>query len=384
MPCARVTILRMNTTVRAARPALLVLLWHELRVGLPLCFGIATLLSLALHDSFASNLAYSLCIGLTIQALIELGRYAMASWLQRRRPQAVGPRADWPGWALMLPWVAVATPVGYWAGSMLADLLTGHTHAHRLFSSNLRVLSVALLLSMAVSMGATFYFYARGRMAAAEAQAEAARRAAVENQLLLLQSQLEPHMLFNTLANLRVLIGLDAARAQAMLDRLIAFLRASLNATRAGSHALGAEFDRVADYLALMQVRMGARLSVDMVLPDELRDLRVPPLLLQPLVENSIQHGLEPKVEGGLIEVRARREGGQLSLTVRDSGVGLGRAPQSAGTGFGLAQVRERLAALFGAQARLSIEALADADGGGTLARIEMPVSEPTSAHGST
>ena len=130
-------------------------------------------------------------------------------------------------------------------------------------------------------------------------------------------------MLFNTLANLRVLIGLDAPRAQAMLDHLNAYLRATLGASRAPWHPLSAEFDRLADYLALMAVRMGPRLQVVLDLPDELRRLPLPPLLLQPLVENAIKHGLEPKVAGGRIEVGARRDGDMLELSVRDSGVGI-------------------------------------------------------------
>ncbi|MCM2355983.1 MAG: histidine kinase, partial [Arenimonas sp.] len=195
--------------------------------------------------------------------------------------------------------------------------------------------------------------------------------AAAENQLKLLESQLEPHMLFNTLANLRVLIALDPPRAQAMLDRLIAFLRATLNASRVGTHTLAAEFERLDDYLALMAVRMGPRLQVAFDLPQDLRALPVPPLLLQPLVENSIQHGLEPQVEGGRIEVGARREGSRLVLTVRDSGVGLSAAPPSHGTHFGTQQVRDRLAALYGDGAAFT---LAPAPEGGTLARITIPL----------
>ena len=143
------------------------------------------------------------------------------------------------------------------------------------------------------------------RLAHARADAEAARRAAAENQLKLLESQLEPHMLFNTLANLRVLIGIDPPRAQAMLDRLIAFLRATLNASRSTLHPLATEFERIGDYLALMGMRMGPRLQSQLSLPDALRDVGVPPLLLQPLVENSIKHGLEPQIAGGRIEVDA-------------------------------------------------------------------------------
>ena len=123
-----------------------------------------------------------------------------------------------------------------------------------------------------------------------------------------------------------------------------------------------------------MGVRMGARLQSQLSLPDELRAVGVPPLLLQPLVENSIKHGLEPQIAGGRIEVRAARDGEWLLLSVHDSGVGLG-APGSSGaagdTHFGLQQVRERLRTLYGSRASLELQ---DAAGGGTLARIRLPL----------
>jgi LytS/YehU family sensor histidine kinase len=234
-----------------------------------------------------------------------------------------------------------------------------------------RVLFLVLTVSVVAGMASVYWSWSRARLAASEAQAEAARRAAAENQLKLLESQLEPHMLFNTLANLRVLITLDPPRAQAMLDRLIAFLRATLQASRTGTHALADEFARLDDYLALMAVRMGPRLTVSLQLPEALRALPVPPLLLQPLVENSIKHGLEPQVAGGHIEVTAAREGNMLVLSVCDSGVGLSSTAAADGTGFGLEQVRARLLALYGPADALS---LTPGSSGGTLARITLPL----------
>ena len=184
--------------------------------------------------------------------------------------------------------------------------MTGERRTHNPLGPDLRPLALILMLSLGFTVSAVYFLYSRGRLAALQAAAEAAQRSAAEAQLKLLQSQLEPHMLFNTLANLRVLIGADPVRAQTMLDRLIAFLRATLAASRSGSHALADEFARIDDYLALMAVRMGARLAVRIELPAALRELPVPALLLQPLVENAIRHGLEPKVDGGRIEVRAR------------------------------------------------------------------------------
>jgi sensor histidine kinase YesM len=157
-----------------------------------------------------------------------------------------------------------------------------------------------------------------------------------------------------------------------MLDQLIAFLRATLNGSRALEHPLHAEFERTRDYLALMQVRMDDRLRIRFDLPETLAEVPVPPLLLQPLVENAIKHGLEPSVTGGRIEVKAAREGDTLTLAVRDTGVGLGRRASN-GTSFGLQHVRERLETLYGGTACLSLSAPNDAEGG-TLAIIRMPL----------
>jgi hypothetical protein len=350
--------------------------WHQLRVGVPLCGGLALFLSLAFGGRFVPTLVYSLCIGLSIQSLIEGGRYALAAWQRHRRPNRDGATGNWPGWAWMAPWVVFSTVAGYGLGSLAGDWFYGAGRTFTAARGDPHGLAVVVLISLIVALIVTYIFYTRGRLAASQAQAEAARRAAVENQLLLLQSQLEPHMLFNTLANLRVLIAIDPDGAQRMLDHLIGFLRATLVASRASVHPLASEFDRLADYLALMTVRMGARLEVRFDLPQELRALAVPALLLQPLVENCIKHGLEPKVDGGRIEISARRDADRLALTVRDTGVGLGAAadrPPTASSGYGLLHVRERLQALYGGRASFSL-ASADDGQGGTVARLALPL----------
>ena len=186
-------------------------------------------------------------------------------------------------------------------------------------------------------------------------------------------------MLFNTLANLRVLIGLDAERAQTMLDHLIAFLRATLNASRVERHALSTEFARVTEYLSLMGYRMGPRLQTRLDLPVDLEQAAVPPLILQPLVENAIRHGLEPKVAPGRIEVTAEQVltagSARLRLTVRDTGVGLHAPPAHPdSTRFGLEQVRARLRTLYGDSADMKLLACEDAEGG-ALAVIELPLT---------
>lgn len=322
---------------------------------LPVNTLIALLLTLFVRESFWQNLLYSHLIGLCIWVLIEFGQH----------------RYIRPGANHGLRWAAVivlAVLAGYALGSQLASLLAGHSFLTYWQVETCR--AAGMLLVAALTGGSvTYYFASRTRLAQTRAQAEAAQRHATEARLQLLEAQLEPHMLFNTLANLRALIGSDPARATDMLDRLIAYLRATLSASRQTAHPLRDEFARLRDYLELMAVRMGPRLRYTLELPAELAEQPVPPLLLQPLVENSIRHGLEPKVDGGSISVRARRAGDVLRLEVGDSGVGLAPGSPSP-SGFGLAQVRERLAAAYGDRA--AIELVADSPAG-THVTLSLP-----------
>jgi len=337
---------------------------------------IALLLTGIGDDPLWPNLVHSVSIAMLCWFTIDLGRVPLARW-KHRHDSAGSPEAAslWPGWPLMLVVIALGTVIGFSGGNALAGWMLGHA-TPGLFASSWRQALALLLTALVPGIVITYWFYSRELLAAKEAAVQTARRQATEHRLRLLEAQLEPHMLFNTLANLRVLIGTDPARAQAMLDRLIAFLRATLSGSRATQHTLAAEFARLADYLALMQVRMGERLRMRFDLPAALRERTVPALLLQPLVENSIKHGLEQAVAGGRIEVRAAREAGELVLQVRDTGVGLADTA-SDGTRFGLTQVRERLATLYGAQARLSLAPCDDAEGG-TLATIRLPLPAAT------
>ncbi|MEY4764479.1 MAG: hypothetical protein RI907_1152, partial [Pseudomonadota bacterium] len=168
---------------------------------------------------------------------------------------------------------------------------------------------LCLVLSLSLALGTFTIDWLRVRLMAQQRRADAAQRQALEAQLQRLQAQLEPHMLFNTLANLHALIGAHPGKAQDMLQRLIAFLRSTLQASQRTEHTLRQEFARAEDYLALMAIRMGSRLQADVHLPDELGDVRVPPLIVQPLLENAIHHGLEPSRKGGRLSLSARREG---------------------------------------------------------------------------
>jgi signal transduction histidine kinase len=190
--------------------------------------------------------------------------------------------------------------------------------------------------------------------------------------MAVLQAQVEPHFLFNTLASLRSLIRPDPARAEAMLDALADHLRATIPRLRADlasvDSTLGQQVDICASYLALMQVRMGSRLHVEIRVDDALRALPFPPLMLISLVENAMKHGIEPKAGAGHVTLTAVRTGNQLVVGVEDDGQGL----QAGGSaGIGLANIRDQLRARFGDRARLSIGPRA---GGGVAATIALPV----------
>ena len=324
--------------------------------NMALCTLIAAVLWAASPQKhFDVEWVYSQAIGLSMWLIIDGGRFVVD------RDSPIGWPRGWRGLALVA--------FGMVAGTVLGTLI-GDSYAHQsswvwIYGGG-RSSVVVFLLSIAIGGVISYHYYVRGKSAYYQAELAVIQGHAAEAQLKLLQSQLEPHMLFNTLANLRVLINADPARATQMLDRLVDYLRATLSASRAAIHPLSAEFERLRDYLELMAVRMGPRLRYRLDLPDELRALPVPPLLLQPLVENSIKHGLEPSVGGGQIEVQARRRGNQLTLTVSDTGVGLGEEPVRE-TGFGLTQVRERLAAAYGTDAAIDLSANEPV---GTLARI--------------
>jgi len=347
-------------------------LLRELLRGIVVCTGIGLFLTVLQGGrGLFESIAYSHTIGLSCGVLINYGTRALTRRLARSSGH-VPADLRWPGWPGMITVLILGTLVGYTIGVALGNAITGYTLPYPWQITSGRSIGT-LTFSITIGAVATTIFWLRGRLAAEQARAEAAQRVAAQTQLKLLESQLEPHMLFNTLANLRVLITLDPPRAQAMLDRLIAFLRATLAASRSDRHALADEFARIADYLALMQVRMGdERLQVALDLPGELASLPIPPLLLQPLVENAIQHGLEPSRTGGRLSVAAQRDGTSLLLTVRDTGVGLDADRKPAdGHGFGTHQVRERLATIYGDRARFTLAAAPD---GGTLATIVLPI----------
>ncbi|MBL8309505.1 MAG: histidine kinase [Burkholderiales bacterium] len=215
----------------------------------------------------------------------------------------------------------------------------------------------------------------RRERAELEAAVERADKERATAELKTLRAQVEPHFLYNTLSNVVSLIEREPRTAKHMTERLIGYLRHTLDASRRERATVGDELAIIADYLEILRLRMGDRLSYAIAADDEVRAQPLPPMLLQPLVENAIKHGLEPKIEGGAVRVTVTQRADPatatptLDIVIEDSGLGFGASPQTAGAGSGLDNVRARLRALYGDGAKLAIEQ----PGVGTRIRVSVP-----------
>ncbi|MBP8149381.1 MAG: histidine kinase [Limnohabitans sp.] len=320
-------------------------------------------------------LVYAYAISTLIWLFTDVSRFVFKRLLHVQAPHY------WPPALPATLMLLVGIPLGYVLGTLVGDAYAGWS-TWDLWHFNPGRFKGMLMSSIAISAAFVAYFYQRGK-------AESLASQVTQSQLMLLQSQLEPHMLFNTLAHLRALIGHDTERALAMLDHLNDYLRTTLQASRQPLHPLGEEISRLHDYLSLMAIRMGPRLVFALDLPPTLSHTPVPSFILQPLVENAIRHGLEPQVAGGRIEVQAHTDGAQLLLTVRDNGSGISElalaesarplTPETgkSGPSWGLSHVRQRLHTLYGERAGMHISPLPT---GGTCVVLTLPLTKPTTA----
>lgn len=236
---------------------------------------------------------------------------------------------------------------------------------------NFVLLLVFGLFGMKALLGGKVRAEAKAKEANASAEREALLRQVSEAQMQMMQAQVEPHFLFNTLASVEYLIETDSPRAAKMQRSLIAYLRAVLPQMRenAAKTNLGREADMVKAYLDLLKMRMEERLTIDYLMPDSLRNAAFPPMMLQSLVENAIKHGLEVKAEGGTLQFRAERTDHLLRVIVKDDGLGFGAVPSN-GTGLGLQNIRERLKLLYKGKAQIIITANQPS---GVCVTIEIP-----------
>jgi signal transduction histidine kinase len=268
--------------------------------------------------------------------------------------------------------LALACFIGALIGLVLVVLVKGYTleyarghatsFAFNVFAAFFNGLLVSLIF---------FVKFRETRAAAALHKAEAERhllsKQAIEAELKLMQAQVEPHFLFNTLASVQYLTETNPKEASALLGHLIDYLRAALPQLRASSTTLGKEVELVEAYLSILKMRLGGRMSFAIDIPPALKGHPFPPNLLISLVENAIKHGIEPAAAGGSITVSARHDGESVVVSVADTGRGLS-ATTTTGQGVGLTNVRERLAALYGTRGRFKLESLAPHGARATLA----------------
>lgn len=230
-----------------------------------------------------------------------------------------------------------------------------HQQASTWFKSFVSLLVLALF-AMKALVGGKKRAEAETVTANEAAERESMQRQLSEAKMQMMQAQVEPHFLFNTLASVEHLIQVDPPRAAKMQRSLIQYLRAVLPQMRDNALItnLGREADMVQAYLNLLKMRMEERLTVDFQIPDGLRSAAFPPMMLQSMVENAIKHGLEVKPEGGTLRIVAEVAHSKLRVTVTDDGLGFGAVP-SDGTGLGLPTIRERLKLLHGDEGCLTI-----------------------------
>jgi sensor histidine kinase YesM len=306
-------------------------------------------------NTYLDILVTAVCVGYTSMLL-----YTVASNLRQRAL---------PREALQV----LAIVLGSVLGTIVAGLLKGRTLA-MMFTE--RLSGVAISMGLGVGFGCVVFAaillrerHARdqARILRGEAERHQLEKNMLEARLAVMQAQVEPHFLFNTLANVQHLVETDPAAASRMLESLIQYLRAALPQMREAVTNLGREVDMARAFLEIHRVRMGTRLDFAIEVPEALACRDFPPMMLISLVENAVKHGVDPCCECGSITIRAEEAGGRLRVSVADTGEGI--RPKKGG-GVGLANIRERLRALYGASARLVLEENAPH---GVVASIEVP-----------
>jgi len=311
------------------------------------------LVAIGFGRGFVVSLIYSQCIGMSIFCA-NLAAIPLFKLATRPLHQIIV--------------IVAAVIIGAGVGSFLGTVANGFDPIlfFREFSPFFgQVVLLGLLFGSLIS----YIFISVGKISDEKTRRLEAEKNALEAELKLLQSQIEPHFLFNTLTNVISLTDSAPGKARAMLEAFTAFLRASFLTARDRTVPLHRELEVVKNYLDVLTLRIGDRLHYRIEVPDDLREFPVPPLLIQPLVENAVKHGLEPSKAGGTVLVRAVREQDRVRITVADSGRGINE--KGGGQGIGLENIRKRLQLAYGDRGRLTIE---DNMPAGVLVTIEMPL----------
>ena len=321
--------------------------WARLAVGagLALPIGFCMMLINGLLRGRLFDLFSCLAVAYSMLAI----KRGIEKLLSKSSIEAVSQAGDWRA-ALIIIVIAISGTALGTAISLSAYSWHSGANGWDLFMTHTAAQTVFLAFVVVIAVGSWSWWRLHVKQ-------DTLLRQAMEAQLRLLQAQIEPHFLFNTLANVQSLMDRDAPRAKQMLETFTDYLRASLDQLRTSDSTLAIELAMIRSYLELLQIRMEERLRFEIDASDEALAATLPTLILQPLVENAIEHGLEPKIEGGRVCIRARVVDGRLDIRVEDDGLGFDSAPRSRrhGTGMALSNIRERLHTRYGATAVLTL-----------------------------
>jgi two-component sensor histidine kinase len=321
--------------------------WAQLAVGLGLALpiGLCMMLINGLIRGRMFDLISCLCVAYSMLAI----RRGIEKLLSEASIDAISQAGDWRA-ALIVTVIAISGAALGSALSLSAYSWLTDSNAWGSFLAHSAAQTVFLHFVIIIAVGNWFWWRQRVKQ-------DTLLHQTMEAQLRLLQAQIEPHFLFNTLANVQSLMDRDTTRAKQMLETFTDYLRASLDQMRTNDSTLATELAMIRSYLELLQIRMEERLRFEIDASDDALAATLPTLMLQPLVENAIEHGLEPKIEGGRVRIRARVIDGRLEIRVEDDGLGLDgpRRPRRHDTGMALSNIRERLHTRYGAKAALTL-----------------------------
>src|ERR1700682_1456267 len=347
----------MSTTQKATwhiplPPGLRGVSWRTFALILAINTGFAAILSIEDARPFWHPFITAQCFGLPIAYAVN----AASPWEKTH-----------PVWRL-----ACAVAIGSMVGMALVILIKGYGLAtmladpHRFWGTFIGGFFNGLFVSLLFLLKFR-EAHARTQILRAEAARNLLSKQAAEAELKLMQAQVEPHFLFNTLASVQFLTETDPPMAGLMLGHLLSYLRSAGPQLRSGSTTLGQEAELARAYLSIMQMRMETRLRFSIDIPPSLQSHPFPPMLLMSVVENAIKHGIESRAEGGEVRLEAKQRDGSLVVSVTDSGRGFADQP---GQGVGLTNLRERLKALYGQRSQLRLDAILPH---GAKATIEIP-----------
>lgn len=341
--------------------------WRRIGVAL----GLALLVALLLRPTWTPGLAPLLLrtVTLALTGVFVFGFF-------ERRPKRL---PSWlPRWVLQVVCVGIAMPMT----TVVIYTLATRPGAPPFWLDPQRVDGIMMLTFFGVliapwtALGALLRqreAFARHQALAFQLERSELERQALDARLQLLQAQVAPHFLFNTLANVQALVDAGSPRASDVLRSLVGYLRAAVPRLDAPASTLERELQLARAYLELMQMRMPDRLTFAIRADDAARGLRCPPLTVLTLVENAVRHGIDPSEDGGRIDVDVALRDGRCSIRVVDTGLGLAAQETSKGAGTGLAALRERLQLAYGGRATLRIAA---GEPRGVVAELDLPADE--------